>query len=212
MKRQGMTTPAMKRETPMHRYQRIKHRLTAAFWRRVYRRPPRWLIRLICNPSRIEKRWPGLAPYTDIYEDGDLYMARRWIFNAYDPADVYNPGALSVRLHRIHRADNGRHLHNHPWHAITIILSGWYVEENAHGTRVTKAAGQTFAITPDFYHRIIEVSNPPPVTLFITEAKSGEWGFQTDDGFVPHEEYFRRSLQRQDNPVADKPTLENAVS
>lgn len=192
----------------MLRYQSLKHRLAAVFWQRLYRRPPQWLIKLMCNPARIEKRWSRLPPYTDIYEDGVLYMARRWIFNPYDsgdghnPGNVYDPAALSVRLHRIHRADTGRHLHNHPWYARTIILSGWYVEENPQGLQVTKTAGQTFGITPDFYHRIIEVSNPPPVTLFITAAKCAEWGFDTEDGFVPHKVYFHRCTHAQDDPAA----------
>lgn len=117
-------------------------------------------------------------------------MHRWWLFNPY----FYTPGLrrfswfpISVRVHHILRADQDRHLHDHPWNARTIVLVGSYVEERDDGTRHIRSAGSTAPLRFGSFHRIAAVDPMlGAVTLFITGRKRGVWGFK-----IPHTEYLK---------------------
>ncbi|OZI82880.1 hypothetical protein CFN58_34970, partial [Pseudomonas avellanae] len=73
------------------------------------------------------------TPYQHITSaDGqERYMGRWWLFEGYDRVrqqPKYRWFPWSVRVHHILREDRDRDLHDHPWHARTIILQGGYVE------------------------------------------------------------------------------------
>ena len=168
------------------------------------------------------------TPYSHIMSaDGtDVYMRRFWLFNPYSVETGKRQGEWakrpwwremlpSVRLHHIMRADQDRHLHDHPWNARTIILKGWYVEERyfdesprgavkreanaqkpAHlrfgysTTSETRIAGYTGRLLFGQYHRITQVPRDGVWTLFITWRKRGSWGFDVDGHKVPWREYL----------------------
>lgn len=126
------------------------------------------------------------------------YMGRWWLFNPYEDADgnrVQRNWLMrllpSVRVHHIQRADNERHLHDHPWDARTIILKGWYLEERP-GVRLPqlRAAGDTARLNYGQFHRISEVSPGGVWTLFITYRYRGTWGFLVDGVKVPWRKYL----------------------
>lgn len=139
------------------------------------------------------------TPYTHITsQDGQhLYMGRWWLFNPYGrdadgeqtPARI--PWLPSVRIHHICRADQDRHLHDHPWNARTIILRGWYLEQ-LHGQigMVGREPGYTGRLLFGQYHRIADVSPDGVWTLFITGRQRGTWGFLVDGKKVPWREYL----------------------
>lgn len=131
------------------------------------------------------------------------YMDRWWLFNSYSP-DVEKSGEAryarkmpswvpSIRIHHILRADDARHLHDHPWNARTIILKGWYVERrlNADGsiTEGVRSKGNTAQILYGQYHSIDEVSEGGVYTMFFTWKYCGGWGFLVDGKKVPWREY-----------------------
>lgn len=176
------------------------------------------------------------TPYSHITSaDGaDVYMKRYWLFNPYateDGARASGSDAVpsrswwrerlpSVRIHHIRRADQDRHLHDHPWNARTIILKGWYEEERysdesevgvarrqlkaqgSHvgaGTRVSQVriAGYTGRLLFGQYHRITAVPRDGVWTLFITWRKRGSWGFDVDGHKVPWREYLAQQSKEQ---------------
>ena len=55
-----------------------------------------------------------------LHADGSLYMGRWTLFET---------RWLSARLHHIATPDLDRHLHDHPWNFLSIVLAGGYVEE-----------------------------------------------------------------------------------
>jgi hypothetical protein len=145
-------------------------------------------------------------------------MRRWWLLNPYPPADGEDRRAWwrkhlpSVRVHHILRPDTDRHLHDHPWHARTVILDGWYEEERLgnpaaplprdfcgmrrmqDGTvrdRLHRNEGYTGELRFGEYHRISRVSLGGVVTLFITWRKQGTWGFEVDGRKVPWSEYLK---------------------
>ncbi|MNO23667.1 hypothetical protein D3C76_134720 [compost metagenome] len=162
------------------------------FWRllaAVLSRPAvaAWLIR------RAQR-----TPYLHIMSaDGsETYMGRWWLFNPYD-RDTHKPKywwfPWSIRVHHILRPDDDRDLHDHPWHARTVILRGRYTEQRladeelvglmkapacAQVTEfIDRRAGDTATLRHGEYHRIDQVSPGGVFTLFVTSRWQGEWGF-----------------------------------
>jgi hypothetical protein len=92
-------------------------------------------------------------------------------------------------LHRIHRADQDRPLHNHPWpNAASLILWGGYAESTLRGWYFY-ALGDRNRLTPETYHRIDSVL-PGTWTLFFAGRRSRSWGFLTERGHVDYREYL----------------------
>lgn len=136
------------------------------------------------------------TPYTHIYgeQDKELYMERYWLFNPYpktgDPRR-YNWFPLSIRIHKIVKPDNDRHLHDHPWNARTFILKGWYKEERSKGGRwYVRRTGDTATLNFGEYHRIIEICEGGVYTLFVTGKYRGTWGFLVDGLKVNYKKYL----------------------
>lgn len=147
------------------------------------------------------------TPYTDITSaDGtDVYMRRWWLFNPYgkdangDPTPARWTWLPSIRIHWILRADQDRDLHDHPWNARTIVLSGWYAEERPFDSPSpgwtstvlkTRQSGYTGRLLFNQYHRIAAVSPGGVMTMFFTWRKRGTWGFLVDGKKVPWREYL----------------------
>lgn len=142
------------------------------------------------------------TPYHHITgRDGSIYMERYWLFSPYDKVDKssWRRRIPSVRLHRIMREDQDRHMHDHPWDARTIILDGWYNEERpirpyARYDYTTdywnRTTGDTASLRFGEYHRITEVAPNGVWTMFITWKYCGTWGFLVDGKKVPWREYL----------------------
>lgn len=138
------------------------------------------------------------TPYAHIMSaDGtEVYMWRYWVANPYNKGYVKRwPWLPSIRVHRIMRADQDRHMHSHPWDARTIILQEWYFEEtprpNGNGRRShCREIGYTGRLVPGTYHRISCVPLDGVWTLFFTWKQVGDWGFLVGGKHVPHAEYL----------------------
>ena len=156
--------------------------LRRQFWRAV--------AAYVTRPLVMARMWARASKTPYFHLPG--YMSRYWLFNPYDNATYSRRWwflPFSIRLHHIHRADNDRHDHDHPWNARTVILRGWYWEER-EGVAYRRTMGDTATLNFGEYHRITEVSPGGVWTLFITYRKCGDWGFRVDGRKIPHREYF----------------------
>jgi len=130
------------------------------------------------------------TPYFDL----EGYMERNWLYNGFDQPG-YNPKRPSVRVHHILRKDLGRHKHDHPWDARTIVLRGYYIESRMNRENnlcvniFMRGRGDTATIDYGEYHEITEVSPGGVWTLFITWKYHGTWGFWVDGKKIPWREY-----------------------
>lgn len=138
------------------------------------------------------------TPYSDITSaDGtEVYMKRWWLFNPYYDNDPrlrsFKWLPLSIRVHHIKRADQDRHLHDHPWNARTVILLGEYTEVREDGQTYRRVKGDTATLHHNEYHRIVHVDPQwGAMTLFITYRYRGTWGFKVDGRKVPWREYHQ---------------------
>lgn len=137
------------------------------------------------------------TPYTHITSaDGtSVYMARYWLFNPYPGRDSYKRRGWrewmpSVRIHHIRRADQDRHLHDHPWNARTIVCRGWYYETRGESSLHCRDVGYTGRLLFGEYHRIVAVPSEGVWTIFITWRYQGTWGFLVDGHKVPWRDYL----------------------
>jgi len=109
-------------------------------------------------------------------ERAQILSARRWWLV---PPSWRLP--FSIRVHHILLPDADPYLHDHPWDWRTIILDGWYSEENVEGQMHTYCEGDTRAASAETLHRIDEVSVGGVWTLFIMRHRRNRWGFMCGD-------------------------------
>ena len=148
---------------------------------------PAWLSeRLIERAQR--------TPYFHLYHaDGSLYMARYWLRPG-------RGGTWAARVHHIATPDEDRHLHDHPWDFVSIVLRGGYKEIRPLGVEpgfdgdeertylVDRRPGSVAVRRSTDRHRIVSVL-PDTWTLFITGPKRQWWGFYTEFGKVHWRDY-----------------------
>lgn len=125
--------------------------------------------------------------WKDIEEGGRLYLRRLHVFQC---------PLFSIMIHWFHSPDRNRHLHDHPVDMLSIVLRGWYLEEEPlpqfsgsktfpTGMRVVEWLNW---IPHKKIHRIVGVYGDP-VTLCIAGPRRQEWGFYTEEGWVHWKEY-----------------------
>lgn len=128
---------------------------------------------------------------TDIYgSDGSLYLTRWHVFPRRNRKRPERKGSFAVKVHRIARSDLDRHLHNHPWGFVTVLLKGSYFEERLLSDGVAGKhyrAGNILWRRPNDFHKL--TLNSPVWTLVFVGRKCQSWGFFVDGSVVPFDEY-----------------------
>lgn len=124
--------------------------------------------------------------------DGSLYLSR---FRVCD----FGRDRFRVFLHKFHRGDEDRELHNHPWAwAYSLILTDGYIEERKvghdHLLLSWKGPGHINTIYPDTFHRVHLPGKARPWTIIISGPIVGRWGFlntETND-FTDYADFLRK--------------------
>lgn len=155
-------------------------------------------------PRRVIMDLDGVSPYlTRTYLHGAPTMPD--LSSPFDEYGQEREGAVwplgpGLYLHRIHRNDNDRELHNHPWAwAASWILAGGYVEERRHGVPgdysiVTRELrpGDSNTIGHGDFHRVTRLLDGECWTLFAAGPKVSSWGFWSaeTDTVTPWREFM----------------------
>lgn len=92
-------------------------------------------------------------------------------------------------LHIIHRSDDDRDLHDHPWDFSSQILHGSYVEVTPDGKRKTFKVGDVNFHKAEDAHCLV-LNEGEVVTLVTLGPRRREWGFHTAKGWVHHKDYL----------------------
>lgn len=165
------------------------------------------------------------TPYSHLQrEDGSYYMRRFWLV-PYNYIPSFGPTGcgwvswrrplarilqhmnIAIRVHHILAPDRDRHLHDHPWWWISVVLKGWYLEKipefqwplddlwglgSEPGVIRMRGQGSYALRRPTDRHAITQIPEGGVWTLFITFKKVQTWGFYTEAGKVPHQVYESR--------------------
>lgn len=99
-------------------------------------------------------------------------------------------------MHHIYRADEDKHLHDHPWNYLSIVLSGCYVEELTNGRKRFRWPFSVSLARHTHIHKIYHILNQKRVTtLFFVGKKTYDWGYHVDGKVIPNIEY--REMKRR---------------
>lgn len=159
--------------------------LEAARHARGPARPGGGAGQVLAGKTGSELRW-GFMEGMDIGSEGDPYLDRLRI--------IQTPLG-SVYLHHIHRPDNDRDPHDHPWSFASLVIAGGYTElswpDKRRAGQVSTREHRRWSL-----HRmgrqaahVITGIDGPLWTLVITGPRRGEWGFWHLGGFTPWREH-----------------------
>ena len=104
---------------------------------------------------------------------------------------------FGVYLHEMYGPDGDRDLHDHPWNFYTFILKGGYMERFKKDVTDSDYKSWIFAwprwsghrVGKTNGHQIVSLMETPTTTLVFTGRRTRDWGFWTDLGWVPWDEY-----------------------
>jgi len=134
-----------------------------------------------------------------IYRDdiNNIYLKRYYII----PNNKY----FNVYIHKFYSSDFDKHLHDHPWWNISILLTGSYLEhvpkdynkwiKNESREEIVLKRYPFIPIWRSAYyiHKIELVNNEPIWTLFITGPVIRNWGFFCPTSWRANEEYLNEN-------------------
>lgn len=123
------------------------------------------------------------------------YLYRWWVI----PRNSY----FNIYLHRFHRSDDDRALHDHPWINVSLVLSGRYYEilfqDNIQSKGMTTSSvripGRLYFRSARTAHRIVltrdglKRKENPVWTLFFTGPWERTWGFHCPKKWIPWREF-----------------------
>lgn len=93
-----------------------------------------------------------------------------------------------LRVHHILRGDNERHFHDHPMDFVSLILRGGYVEFTPNNPPRICRPGAIVSHKAEDLH-FLKLRGQSAWTFLITGQYRREWGFQTEDGWIPADAY-----------------------
>jgi hypothetical protein len=138
-------------------------------------------------------RW-YVTPWRRFADRHSRQWWRRWL--AYWP---------NIYLHVMHRSDEDRALHDHPWPSLSLVLAGGYWEwqpVSSGGDEPTQAyarvvatwrpAGSIPTRSASTAHRIELDRERPAVSLFVTGIRRRQvWGFHCPEGWRSSADFER---------------------
>lgn len=111
---------------------------------------------------------------------------------------IWPDSPFNIYIHKFHRGDNDRELHNHPWKwALSFVFAGGYREERRtwrDEVIVRDVKPFTFNwITQDDFHRV-DLVEKDAWTLFIVGPRAQSWGFwdRSTKKFTPWREHLAK--------------------
>ena len=138
--------------------------------------------------------WLHGGPHFVVGDPSNPYLRRWYIIPRNDWLCIY--------LHQFLRDDDDRALHDHPWHSLSFLVWGRYVEQTPTG-KVDPATGEKLYLRrlyrmgsikyrcAEYAHRIELVDGRPTWTLFFTGTRVREWGFLCPAGWRHWKEFTK---------------------
>ena len=114
---------------------------------------------------------------------GQRYLKRWYIWPRNPICNAY--------YHIFKASDDPRFLHDHFYINCSILMHGSYKEHMVDGVH-QRVQGDIVFRLPKTLHRIEIDEGDTVATLFITGPRVRMWGFLTDEGWLPHEEYVAK--------------------
>jgi hypothetical protein len=142
----------------------------------------------------MQRYWLVGGSWRDERPDDQLGWKRTWL-------DSLIGRFIGIRVHHILRSDSERHLHDHPWASVSLILRGGYAEimpiEQSQDMKLdmnllrsrNRWPGDIVVRKAAHRHRLVKYSDMECWTLFAMGPRSKRWGFYTPEGWVHWSDY-----------------------
>jgi len=111
-----------------------------------------------------------------------------WEDCPYAHRTTLNLGLFSIRFHEWHRSDDKRNMHDHPWHFLTLVIRGSYVDVSEQGRDQLRLGSIRFRRATHKHY--VEVPVGGAWTILLTTPKIREWGFWVKGVFRRPLKYF----------------------
>lgn len=102
---------------------------------------------------------------------------------------IIETSLFALYVHTIHRADEDKHPHSHPWNFVTVVLSGAYLACDANGRATPKGPGAFSFMSRHGFHKIGAILSGPVKTLFLAYGKRSPWYYLVGGDKVESTEY-----------------------
>lgn len=127
------------------------------------------------------------------FEIGHDYLKRWWVIPRNKFANAY--------LHEMTGPDDDRAMHDHPWDNTSVVIRGGYLEHTPEGI-FERHEGDVIARPATALHRLELLPGVTrTVSLFLTGPILRKWGFQTEAGWVPYDQFVeifgKRSFSKE---------------
>ncbi len=126
------------------------------------------------------KRKPDLT----LKINGTIYLKRWWLI----PRTKF----FNIYLHKI-TGDDLPIFHDHPWLSLSYCLRGTMIEHLPHKTRIVDNGDFYFRLPSTLHFLRLFLPKSTVWTLFITGPKVRQWGFMTNEGWIPEYDYQRKN-------------------
>jgi hypothetical protein len=117
---------------------------------------------------------------TEIRSKEGVLHFRRW--------RLIETSFFRLYVHELHQSDKDAHLHSHPWNFITWVIKGGYTEELENSSFRKIERFQLATHNAEDFHRIT-LDHFPSYTLFIAYGEGRPWGYRTELGMMPNDDY-----------------------
>lgn len=107
---------------------------------------------------------------------------------------------FGIYLHEIHRSDEDRALHDHPWDFTSIILWGGYFEETPSGIKDHGVFSIIRHKAEDAHKLTLKKKT---WTLVFRGRNRRHWGFYAETGWVHHLDYLKEKFAGTDFVTED---------
>jgi hypothetical protein len=128
-----------------------------------------------------------------LYKSGSDWCFWRWTFTPsgyITRLHLIKTPLFAVCLHWINGPDPEPHMHDHPVSFLSVILSGWYVEQREDGLHPRVLFNLVRAT--DRHTIAAVVPGRTALTLAFMGPKVQDWGFWTESGKIPWREYNKK--------------------
>jgi hypothetical protein len=111
--------------------------------------------------------------------------AHRWVLNL---------NRFAIRIHRWHRSDDKRYLHDHPFWFITMVIKGSYTDVSESNGAIIRDQLKVGSIRfrPALHKHYVDVPKSGATTLLITGPPIRNWGFYVNGKFKRPLKFFDR--------------------
>jgi hypothetical protein len=103
---------------------------------------------------------------------------------------LFQSKIADLNIHILHRSDEDRELHSHPWNFVTLVLWNGYIEHLPENKSRRIKPFRILYRPASWVHRVEIIENKPAVTLSLMSRKTTDWGFFTSSGFVHWKDFL----------------------